>query len=82
MVMAPSAILLNPEDTIIENYDKKNLLTHNHGDGKPTSAGSGAAAKELVKQVLLEQAARIDTDTCDPDEENAFYVADLGEVYR
>ena len=82
MVMAPSAILLNPEDTIIENYDKNNLLATNHGDGKLAYAKKGLAAKELVKRVLLEQVACIDTDTCDPDEENAFYVADLGEVYR
>jgi len=82
MVMAPSAILLNPEDTIIENYDKNNLLVSNHGDGKSIYANTGLAPKEIVKQILLERASRIDTDACDPDEENAFYVADLGEVYR
>lgn len=82
MVMAPSAILLNPEDTVIENHDKDNLLANNHGDGKSIYADKGLAAKELVKQVLLDQVARVNTDTCDPDEENAFYVADLGEVYR
>jgi len=82
MVMAPSAILLNPEDTIIENYDKNNLLAINHGDGKSIHANNGLAPKELVKQILLDRASRIDTDACDPDEESAFYVADLGEVYR
>jgi hypothetical protein len=32
--------------------------------------------------VLKEHIARIDADTCEPGEEDAFYVADLGEVYR
>jgi len=82
MVMAPSATLFNPEDTLIEQHDKNNLLADNYGDGKPNHVDKRLAAKALVKQVLLEQVARVDTDTCEPDEENAFYVADLGEVYR
>ncbi|KAK6366147.1 Ornithine decarboxylase [Lithohypha guttulata] len=83
MVMAPSSILLHSEDTIIENYDRINSGTDsNYGAGKPFVSSNGELAKIMIKKVLHEQIARIDTDTCDPDEENAFYVADLGEVYR
>lgn len=80
MVMAPAAILLNTEDKIIE-YDKNEFSDIKYG-GQYTHTKNHLAAKALIKQVLQEQIARIDTDTCDPGEEDAFYVADLGEVYR
>lgn len=80
MGMATTAILLNPEDTIIENYDKDIKIANNHGFDKAISADS--TGKELVKRVLEKHIAQVNTDTCEADEENAFYVADLGEVYR
>ncbi|KAJ5175260.1 Ornithine decarboxylase [Penicillium canariense] len=43
---------------------------------------SGLTAKELVLDVLKKRAAEVDTDRCEPGEEDAFYVADMGEVYR
>lgn len=81
--MARSATLLHPEDTIIETHDNENCeFANNYGDSLPVHVGSSTAAKILVKDVLQRQIAKIDTDTCEPEEENAFYVADLGEVYR
>lgn len=77
--MAPSAIIEYSDTTTF--YDHKvNFVDNHHGDDE-TNAPS-LASKALVQKVLKEQVARIDTDTCEPGEEDAFYVADLGEVYR
>lgn len=36
----------------------------------------------MVKHALLQRVDSIDTDICEPGEEDAFFVADVGEVYR
>ena len=36
----------------------------------------------LVKIALKERIKEIDTDACEAGEEDAFFVADMGEVYR
>ena len=67
-------------------YDKpdffvnKSLQLSNYG-GDDLSQ-SRLAAKDLVLSVLKKRAAEVDTDRCAPGEEDAFYVADMGEVYR
>ena len=38
--------------------------------------------KQLTKDLFKERIKRIDTDTCAPGDEDAFFVADVGEVYR
>jgi len=77
--MAPSAITEYPDTTTI--FDQKvNFIDTHHGDDETNA--TGLASKALVQKVLREQIARINTDTCEPGEEDAFYVADLGEVYR
>ncbi|KAF7119147.1 hypothetical protein CNMCM5793_008887 [Aspergillus hiratsukae] len=43
---------------------------------------SRLAAKNLVLDVLKKRAAEVDVDRCGPGEEDAFYVADMGEIYR
>lgn len=43
---------------------------------------SRLAAKDLVMNVLKKRAAEVDIDHCDPGDEDAFYVADMGEIYR
>lgn len=43
---------------------------------------SRLAAKDLVMSVLKKRAADVDVDQCDPGDEDAFYVADMGEIYR
>lgn len=78
--MASTHVRLNTQE-INFNHDKNEVATHKHGSGYMQTNGS-LGAKALIKQVLQDQIARIDTDTCDPGEEDAFYVADLGEVYR
>lgn len=75
--MAPSVISFNPEENAINH--KINFVTSNYGDD---TTSNGLYAKTLVQRVLREQTALINTDSCEPGQEDAFYVADLGEVYR
>jgi ornithine decarboxylase len=77
--MAPSAIT-EYTDTNTNFEPKVNYIDNHHGDDETNA--TGLASKALVLKVLKEQVARIDIDTCEPGEEDAFYVADLGEVYR
>ncbi len=39
-------------------------------------------SRTLVQEALREGIDRVDTGSCEAGEEDAFYVADLGEVYR
>lgn len=77
--MAPSAIAIDDKETTILNDSKVDFIDHNHG---VESDVTGFASKALIQKVLKEQIARVNVDTCEPGEEDAFYVADLGEVYR
>lgn len=61
-------------------YVNKSLELSNHGEGELSQ--SRLAAKDLALNVLKKRAAEVDTDRCAPGEEDAFYVADMGEVYR
>lgn len=79
MGMAPSAIAIDHKETTILNDGKVDYINNNHG---VESDVTGLASKALIQKVLKEQIGRIDVDTCEPGEEDAFYVADLGEVYR
>lgn len=80
--MAPTACVTPTEVCAI----KKDLtsrdplaLVNNGGDDLLQSR---LTAKDLVLNVLKKRAADVDVDSCDPGEEDAFYVADMGEVYR
>ena len=83
--MAPTACM-PAEVCMTKLYDKpdffvnKSLQLSNYG-GDDLSQ-SRLAAKDLVLSVLKKRAAEVDTDRCAPGEEDAFYVADMGEVYR
>ena len=80
--MAPSAIAIDQTGTTTlteHKFDKIDCPDTNHG---VESHVTGFASKALIQKVLKEQVARINVDTCEPGEEDAFYVADLGEVYR
>lgn len=73
--MAPSAIDINeqyapvtPKESLIEPIDQ-------FRDGNKD-------AKNLVQNALRARVETIDTDICETGEEDAFYVADMGEVYR
>jgi len=76
--MAPSAIAIEPEYSAHVLTDV-NLVSICHG---ATSSNGLKNAKAMVYNTLREKIAQIDVDSCKPGEEDAFYVADLGQVYR
>lgn len=91
MVMAPSATT-----TTLEEYDdclplKTNLSTYpsistiDHGDAlvndRPQHDGQ-SIAKQMIGRALQNRVQSIDDDTCEAGEEDAFFVADMGDVYR
>ena len=81
--MAPTACVLPAADVC---HIKNEMINHDplghiskHGD---ELLQSELTAKELVLDVLRKRASEVDTDRCEAGEEDAFYVADMGEVYR
>lgn len=79
--MAPSAIT-----AVEEQYTSLNLKTVNsvsdYSDGEETCYDGVKTAKELIGAALQKRVKRVDPDTCEPGEEDTFFVADVGEVYR
>lgn len=47
----------------------------------PTRSESRVAQK-MIADALQERVSAVDGDTCEAGEEDAFFVADMGEVYR
>jgi ornithine decarboxylase len=83
MVMAPTACVSTAEVcTFRKDYNSLDHLgpVSSHGDNNLLQ--SSLTAKELILDVLKKRAAEVDVDHCGPGEEDAFYVADMGEVYR
>lgn len=80
--MAPSATLINSanknDNHQNENYDCAEFHIA-EGLSKSDSASSTTA---VIQQIIQKRIDSIDTNTCAADDENAFFVADLGEVYR
>ncbi|KAH7336514.1 ornithine decarboxylase [Rhexocercosporidium sp. MPI-PUGE-AT-0058] len=81
--MSPSAIETfenQPSLTNIHSYYENAKCSYveqvnsiNHGANNP---------KKLIGEALKERIETIDHDACEPGDEDAFFVADLGEVYR
>lgn len=76
--MAPSALPPQTEEYHLSTY--KDLLSTNSLD-TATEHGAGKA-KQLIGEVLKSRVDAIDQNTCGVGDEDAFFVADLGEVYR
>ena len=75
MRMAPSPTTVTQDYGSSEN-DEKFVKTHqnsNHGE---------ELGRHLTRDVLNARIKNVDTDNCAAGEEDAFFVADLGEVYR
>lgn len=86
MVMAPTACVpaevcmtKHCHDINDYNFNHHSQLSNHGGDDLSQSR---LAAKNLVLDVLKKRAAEVDVDRCGPGEEDAFYVADMGEIYR
>ena len=79
--MAPTACVSHAEVCTIKNdISRDHSAVLNHGGDDLLQ--SRLTAKDLVLQILKKRAAEVDVDNCSPGEEDAFYVADMGEVYR
>lgn len=84
--MAPSAI-----DIITNNYDPLSLekttdYIHTHSvsdyDSGAEIQDGAKNARGMIGAALQQHIDNIDTDDCEAGAEDAFFVADLGEVYR
>lgn len=79
--MSPSAIstlITPPTDNFVESYFE-------NPKGSYEAERNGANQhdpKQLIGQALKDRVNSIDHDACEPGDEDAFFVADLGEVYR
>ncbi|KAF2099111.1 putative ornithine decarboxylase [Rhizodiscina lignyota] len=75
--MAPSAIATTTED-----YAQLSLTSHYGGDLHNNYGNGVEHAKEIIGQAFKQRVDGVDGDTCEVGEEDAFFVADLGSVYR
>ena len=73
--MAPSA------KTTSQDFESYSLKHNSLSSSQSCHDGAGAKI-DMVKHALLQRVDNIDTDICEPGEEDAFFVADVGEVYR
>ncbi|KAF2084225.1 ornithine decarboxylase [Saccharata proteae CBS 121410] len=77
--MAPSALTLTEEypalslKTFAPVENNLSVVDHHHGVHN---------AKQLIGEALKKRVEATDQDTCEAGEEDAFFVADMGEVYR
>ncbi|RDW64839.1 ornithine decarboxylase [Coleophoma cylindrospora] len=74
--MSPSAISVietTPSLTSINSYYEKSQYLDSNGVKTP---------RQMIGAALNERVENIDYDVCEPGDEDAFFVADLGEVYR
>lgn len=81
--MAPCAI-----EPFTQEYDNLSFKTNQYeqidgeyGGAEPIVEG-GKIAKEMIGAALQKKIDTVDPDDCEPGEEDAFFVADLGDVYR
>lgn len=74
--MAPSALQLDPYQNLSIPNPIKPVEC---GDIENYGAGN---TQQLIGQALKKRVNEVDHDTCEAGDEDAFFVADLGEVYR
>lgn len=78
--MAPSAISIVEEPTF-DLSSKVNTLKLN-ANGAHHAPDGYAVSKQMISQALKKRVESIDQDSCEAGEEDTFFVADLGDVYR
>jgi ornithine decarboxylase len=81
MVMAPSLLETN-ELYIPEHYIGSEINSHHHKHGENGLVNARESSRGIIVDILKEKAASINIATCHPGEEDPFYVADMGEIYR
>lgn len=82
MVMAPSATQIAQDDTLDNVEYISTKLDNRVNGGDYASLTGGKIAEDMIMKTMQERVNGIDEDTCEPNEEDAFFVADLGEIYR
>ena len=79
--MAPSAVYTPPEEyTVHQDYSSIKTVS-DHESGARENYG-GKVAKEMIGAALQKKIQSIDPHDCEAGEEDAFFVADGGDVYR
>ena len=73
--MAPSATTTTNRYASIDVNEQSLRISRDNSNDKER-------AKSMIKGVLTERVESIDTDICGAGDEDAFFVADMGEVYR
>lgn len=73
--MAPSATTTDTHYAPFDLNERSLKTNHIGGNGKDYG-------KSLTKEKLRGRIDNVDTDTCEAGEEDAFFVADMGDVYR
>ena len=67
-------------------FIKKSAKAFLENNNKPYYGGNGERremlAQQLIGAALRERVENVDHDACDAGDEDTFFVADLGEVYR
>jgi ornithine decarboxylase len=77
MVMATALTeTFNPVDITKHQLLKKRLSVSEHHHGALT------APQQLIGDALRARVQSVDHEFCEPGDEDTFFVADLGEVYR
>jgi ornithine decarboxylase len=79
--MAPAAIEINEQYTLL-NCGSQRTENNDIHHGQYQDGNNLTYDGNLVMNALKSRIEEIDVDTCQAGEENAFYVADMGEVYR
>lgn len=76
--MAPSAITTTEE----YQFSLNDLPSFNNYPVGSFSDHGACKSKQLIGEALKSRVEAVDADTCGLGDEDAFFVADLGEVYR
>lgn len=82
MVMSPSAVTTIQERHPLSIKSTPDDVHNGRPNSGATKSHGEAKGRDLIGEALRKRVAVIDQDTCEPGEEDAFFVADLGEVYR
>lgn len=82
MVMAPTACVSAEICVTKHTQPKLDFYGQNGNYGGENVLQSQLTAKNLVLEILKKRVSEIDVDGCRPGEEDAFYVGDMGEIYR
>ncbi len=78
--MSPSATSTIEKTQRLNNYDS---LYFDHSKSAYLELNNGVnIPKHLIGNALKEKVESVDQDICEAGEEDTFFVADLGEVYR